>query len=104
LAFTGFSSKHEALRNKSKEWLARNQNNMCLSETTCDSTIQKSKADINHHYHLIEIFSPWYSCKNCSLVLSNNHSLHCIDSKVYTNIIINKSWNNTAAVVAVIVW
>jgi hypothetical protein len=32
--------------------------------------------------------------KNCSLALSNNHSFHCIDSIVYTNIIVTKSWNN----------
>jgi hypothetical protein len=30
-----FSAKHTALRKKSTDWLARNQNNMCPSGATC---------------------------------------------------------------------
>ena len=30
-----FSAKHAALRSKSKDWLKRNQDNMCVSGATC---------------------------------------------------------------------
>jgi hypothetical protein len=84
-----FSAKHAALRRKSKDRLARNQNN--VSEWSDMSTrgllFQWASAikiqlcvglvQCGHHHHLIEInvFLPWYSWKIAELALNNNHSL-----------------------------
>ena len=85
-----FSAKHTALRRKSKDWLARNQNN--VSEWS-DMTIHRllfqwastlknpaqhvglNKADLIIISLKINLFSPWYSWKIAELALTNNHSL-----------------------------
>ena len=87
-----FSAKHTASRRKSKDWLARNQNNVTRVEwhvylrivvsvswhnknPTKDVGLEQSGP---HHHHLIEnnLFSPWYSWKIAELALNNNHSLY----------------------------
>ena len=81
-----FSANHAALRRKSKDWLARNQDN--VSEWgdmlfQWANTIKIQHVGLGqsgpHHHHLIENwklkFSPWYSWKIAELVLNNNHSL-----------------------------
>ena len=82
-----FSAKHAALRRKSKDRLARNQNN--LSEWSdmstrgllfqWDSTINiqlsalvEYKADLIIISLKINLFSPWNSWKIAELALSNN--------------------------------
>ena len=86
-----FSAKHAALRRKSKDLLARNQDNV---SKWCDMsfcwllfpfvrTIQKSnqgcwssiKSDLVVISLKITLFSPWYGWKIAELALSNNHSL-----------------------------
>jgi hypothetical protein len=85
------TSKHTALRRKSKNWLARNQDN--VSEWSYMSTrrmlfqwantikIQPSvlvydKANLIIIISLkINLFSPWCSWKIAELALNNNHSL-----------------------------
>ena len=54
-----FSTKHAALRRKSKDWLARNQNN--VSEwshmSTCGLLLQLERVDLEQsgpYHHLIE--------------------------------------------------
>ena len=85
-----FSAKHAALRRKSKDWLARNQNN--VSEWSDMSTrgplyqwastikIQLSMLVENKEELIIislqiNLFSPWYRWKIAELVLSTNNSL-----------------------------
>ena len=85
-----FSSKHAALRRKSKDWLARNQNNVSewgdmsihrlLFQWASTIKIQLNvlvqyKADLIIISLKISLFSPWYSWKIAELALSNNHSL-----------------------------
>ena len=84
------TSKHIALRRKSKNWLARNQDN--VSEWSYMSTrrllfqwantikIQPSvlvydKANLIIISLKINLFSPWCSWKIAELALNNNHSL-----------------------------
>jgi hypothetical protein len=86
-----FSAKHAALRRKSKDLLARNQDNV---SKWCDmsfcwllfpwvSTIKKSnqgcwssiKVDLIVNSLKITLFSSWYGWKIAELALSNNHSL-----------------------------
>jgi hypothetical protein len=85
-----FSAKHATLRRKSKDWLARNQNN--VSEWSDMSTggllfqwastmkiqlgvLVKYKADLIIIPLKINMFSPWYSWKIAELALNNNYSL-----------------------------
>ena len=79
-----FSTNHAALRNKIKDWLALNQNN--VSEWSDMSTrgllfqwvgtmqIQY-KADLIIISLKINLFSSWHSWKIAELTLNNNHSL-----------------------------
>jgi len=85
-----FSAKHTALRRKTKDWLAGNQNN--VSEWTDMSTrrllfqrpssikiilsvLAYNKADLIIISLKINLFSPWYSWKIAELALNTNHSL-----------------------------
>jgi hypothetical protein len=85
-----FSTKNAALRSKSKDWLARNHNN--VSEWSDMSTrgllfqwastikIPTKRVGLEQsrpHHHLIEnnLISPWDSWKINELALNNNHSL-----------------------------
>jgi hypothetical protein len=77
-----FSAKHVAIRSKSKDWMARNQNNVSMwSDMSIRgllfqwaSTIKiqlsmlvKNKADLIIISLKINLFSPWYTMqlKNC---------------------------------------
>ena len=83
-----FSAKHAELRRKSKDWLARNQNNVSewsdmstrglLFQWTSTINIQLSvliSYIADHISFKINLFSPWYSWKIAELVLNNNHSI-----------------------------
>ena len=88
-----FSAKYKALMIKSKDWLARNENNVsgatCLTCLPADrllqwaSTINKKSACWSRTKPTIiiiislrfNLFSPWYNWKMTRLVLNNNHSL-----------------------------
>jgi hypothetical protein len=85
-----FSTKHAALRSKSKEWLARDQNNVSewsdmsvhglLFRWATTIRVQLSvlvynKANLIIISLNINLFSPCYSWKNAELALNNNHSL-----------------------------
>ena len=85
-----FSAKHAALRWKSKDRLARNQDNVSewddmsirwlLFQWASTITIQlsalfKYKADLIIISLKINLHSPWYSWKIDELVLNKNHSL-----------------------------
>jgi hypothetical protein len=82
-----FSTKHTSLRRKSKDWLARNQNNVSgwsdmfirgllfqsasiiiIQLKKCSSTKRTSSSS---HWKLT-----WYSSKIAELALNNNHSLN----------------------------
>jgi hypothetical protein len=97
-----FSAKHTALRRKSKDWLARNQNN--VSEWSDMSTrglmfqwastikiqlsvLVENKADLIIISLKINLFSPWYSWKIADLVLNNNHSLNDLEKdKIWSSL------------------
>ena len=99
-----FSSKHAALRSKSKDWLARNQNNVSewsdmftrglLCQWTSTINIQLSllvehKAEIiiiSSQYYL---FSPWDSWKIAELTLKNNYSHTICDCMAFKLIFYN---------------
>ena len=79
-----FSTKQAALRRESKDWLARNQNNVSrwsdmstlrqLFQWASTINIQLSKVDLIIIISLkINLFSPWYSWKIAEL--NNDHSL-----------------------------
>ena len=85
-----FSAKHAALRWKSKDRLAQNQDNVSewddmsirwlLFQWASTITIQlsalfKYKADLIIISLKINLHSPWYSWKIDELALNNNHSL-----------------------------
>ena len=85
-----FSTKHAALRSKSKEWLARDQNNVSewsdmsvhglLFRWATTIRVQLSvlvynKANLIIISLNINLFSPCYCWKNAELALNNNHSL-----------------------------
>ena len=85
-----FSAKYAALRRKSKDWLARNQDNVsgCADISTRGLLFQWASIIKNttkrvglvqsgpYHYFIeINLFSPWYSWTIVELALSNNHSL-----------------------------
>jgi hypothetical protein len=83
------SAKHVALKRKSKDWLALNQDNVSewgdmsirrlLFQWASTIKIQLSllvyKVDLIIISLKINLFSPWYSWKIAELALSNNHSL-----------------------------
>ena len=82
------SFKHTALRKKSNDWLAQNQDNVSrwgdmsirglLFHWASTIKIQLSvlyKADFIIISLKINLFSPWYSRKLAELTLDNNHSL-----------------------------
>ena len=90
-----FSAKHASLRRKSKDWLARNKNN--VSEWSDMSTqrllfqwastikIQLSvlvwyKAVLIIISLKINLFSPWYSWQIAALALNNNYSLKTVQT------------------------
>jgi hypothetical protein len=101
LAFIAFFAKHAALRRKSKDWMARYQNNVyeCSDMSThwllfqWPSTIKiqlcvlvKYKVDFIIISLKLNLFSPWYSWKIAELSLNNNHSFnffHFIVESVY---------------------
>ena len=85
-----FSTKHAALRRKSKDWLARNQNNMSEWSDMSNrgllfqwastikiqlSVLVQNKVNLIIISLKINLFSPWYSWKISELALSNNYSL-----------------------------
>ena len=85
-----FSAKHAAFRRKSKDWLARNQDNVSkwgdistrglLFQWASTIKIQLSmlveyKADLIIISLKINKFSPWYSWKIAELAINNNQSL-----------------------------
>jgi hypothetical protein len=94
-----FSAKHVALRRKSKDWLARNQNN--VSEWSDMSTrvfkraisikIQLSvliqyKADLIIISLKINLFSPWYSWgKNCWICIKQQSLTHYFTVTIFLN-------------------
>jgi hypothetical protein len=75
-----FSAKHAALRSKSKDWLARNQNNVSgwsdmspgelLFQWASAYRIPTQRTSSSSHWKLT-----WYSWKIAELALNNNHSL-----------------------------
>ena len=84
-----FSAKHAALRRKSKDWLAPNQDNesewgnMCIRELLSQwastikielSVLVENKADLNIISLKINLFSPWYSWKMAESAVNNIHS------------------------------
>ena len=86
-----FSDQHVALRRKSKDWLARNYDNVSewhymsicglLFQWASTIKIQLSvlgqyKAGFIISSLKINLFSPWYSWIIADLALNNNHSLH----------------------------
>jgi hypothetical protein len=90
IAICCLSAKHAALRRKSKDWLARNQDNVSewvdmftgglLFQWTSTMKIQLSvfvyyKADLIIISLKINLFLPWYSWNIAQLVLNNNHTL-----------------------------
>ena len=84
-----FSAKHTQLRSRSKDWLARNQDNVSewgnmsirglLFQWVSTIKIQLSvlvwnKANLIIISLKINLFSSWYSWKIAELALNNNHS------------------------------
>ena len=85
-----FFAKHAAIRRLSKDWLARNQDNVseCVDISIHELLFQWASIIKNttkrvglvqsgpyHHFIEINLFSPWYSWTIVELALSNNHSL-----------------------------
>ena len=85
-----FSTKHAALRRKSRDWSAQDQNNVSewgdmstrglLFQWASTIKIQLSlliynEADLIIISLTISLFSPWYNWNIAELVLNNNHSL-----------------------------
>ena len=86
-----FSTNHAQLRSKSKDWLARNQNNvfewrdmsnhglfnklaLSKSNSACWSGIKQTSSSYSHQ-KCNYVFSPRYSRNVTELALNNNHSL-----------------------------
>jgi hypothetical protein len=75
-----FSSKHAVLMRKSKDWFARNRDNVSewnvsvRSNWSCWSSTKRASSSSQWK---LTLFSPWYSWKIAELALSNNHSLTC---------------------------
>ena len=81
-----FSANHAALRSKSKDWLARNQENVSewsdmwtrrlFFQWASTINIQLSVLGNNKvDLIIIYLFSPGYSWKIANFMLNNNHSL-----------------------------
>jgi hypothetical protein len=91
IGICSFSAKHTALRRKSKDWLARNQNNVSewsgmsirglMFQWSSTIKIQLivliwSKTDLIIIISLkMNLFLPWYSWKLAEFALSNTHSI-----------------------------
>ena len=91
-----FSTKHAALKRKSKDWLAWNEDNVsewgymsiCRLLFQWASTI-KIQLNVLVLYKAkfviislkINLFWPWYSWKIAEFALNNNHSLHYFEEK-----------------------
>ena len=90
IGICSFSAEHAALRRKSKDWLARNQNKVSewsdmftrgllfLWASTLKiqlSVLVQNKANLIIISLKINLFSPWYSWKIAELALNNKHSL-----------------------------
>jgi len=89
-----------ALRRKSKDWLARNQDNVSemgdmsirglLFQWACTIKSQLSVL-VQYKAHLIiislkiNLFLPWYSWQIAELALKNSHSLYCDKGRSYEN-------------------
>ena len=82
------NAKHVEFRRKSKDWLARNQDNVSewsdmyirgllfpLVNTIKKRTKRVGLEKSGHHHHLINLVSLWYSYKIAELALNNNRSL-----------------------------
>ena len=115
IGICGFSAKHVALRTKSYEWLARNQDNMsdwdCMSirrllfQSASTMKIQLSvlveyKADLIIISLKINLLSSWYRWKVADLALNNNHSITPCEwgwktDSAYTNSLIFTSTRHT---------
>jgi hypothetical protein len=95
-----FSAKHTSLRSKSKDWLARNQDNASewtdmsprgvFFQWTNTVKIRVALVQSGYHHHLIEmylLFSPYNSRKIAHLAgveqqsPTHSHSIHVIDGK-----------------------
>ena len=84
-----FSAEHAAIRRKSKDWLAQNQDNVSdwcdisihglLFQWASTINIQLSMSVQNKANLIISLninlFSPWNSSKIAHLALNNNHSI-----------------------------
>jgi hypothetical protein len=93
-----FSAEHVALRSMSKDWLARNKNNVSqrsdmsirglLFQWASTSKIQlsvlvKNKVDLIIISLKINLFSSWYSWTIAEVALGNNRSLtQCVTNPV----------------------
>ena len=88
-----FSNKHAVLRRKSKDWLARNwdnvseQSNMSTNGLLFQwpSTIKNQLSVLVKYkrtsslFHWIKLVLSWYSWKIAELALNNNHSFYCLN-------------------------
>ena len=86
IGFVIYFAKHTALRRNSKDWLARNRDNVselsnmsvCRQLFQC-FTIKIDLIQSRHHYHLVEynLFFPWFtgSWKFAHWALNYNYSL-----------------------------
>jgi hypothetical protein len=106
-----FSAKHAALRRKSKNWLARNQNNVSeWSDMSIRgllfqwaikiqlSMLVQNKVDLIIISLRIKLFSPWYGWKIAELALNNNHShfLFLAVRRQHTNVFSTCIWDSLA--------
>ena len=104
-----FSAKHAALRKRSKDWLARNQNNVSewsdmsirglLFQWASTIKIQLTMLVYNRADFIIislkiNLFSSWYSWKIAELALNNNHSLTLVENRWYNHFL---SWSSHAS-------
>ena len=96
-----FSAKHTALRSKSKDWLARNQDNVSewndipthrllfQGASTLKKIIQTQHVGLaQSRHHLIEcnVFLPWYSWKIDHLVIKKQpHTYSLINCEMGIN-------------------
>jgi hypothetical protein len=100
-----FSAKHAALRSKSKDWLARNLDNvfqwssistvLLLFQWT--STIKNPTEQSRHHHHLIDcnLYTWWYSWNIAHLALNNNQSLTLLSIYRRLELATKKLWSQT---------
>jgi hypothetical protein len=84
------SAKHTTLRRKSKDWLARNQDNVSdWGYMTIRGVLFQWASTIKIHVIIISLkinlFSSWYSWKIAELALNNNYSLFFSSRKLTIN-------------------